>query len=115
MRQPLVAAGHPNELGDVIVPRGQVFIPDGPIDGDPFPGVGLEVEVRQPVALAAPNERAASGLVAADPVEPAGLGVRVVAVFDEVVQGILLSDVVLAAQLCVVLPLHLRRYFVLVG
>ena len=80
--QPLGLSADADEGFDVVVPGGDVRVADGPVDAVAVPGVGLEVEVAQPVALPRPHDRAASHLAPPDPQEGllrvAGVGMLVV-------------------------------------
>ena len=69
LRQPLGLSADADEGLHVVVPGGDVGVADGPVDAVAVAGVGLEVEVAQPVALARPHDRAAPHLAPADPEE----------------------------------------------
>ncbi|MNX84168.1 hypothetical protein D3C86_1159540 [compost metagenome] len=68
--QPLAAAGNAGEALDIIIPGGDVFITDRPVDGDAFFRIGLEIGLRPAIGLTAPEQRAAADMITAEPVEP---------------------------------------------
>ena len=106
MRQPLLLAADADVALHVVVPGRHVLVADGPVDADALLGVRLEVDRAMPVGLARPEQRAAADVIAADPVEPLGLGIGLLVVFDEEVAGVL-SQGVAGALLHRIVGLHL--------
>src|SRR5687767_9694123 len=62
-------ATHPDEPLDVIVPRGNVLVPDRPICSDAIARVRLEVQIAHPIDLPAPDDRLPADLPRTEPVE----------------------------------------------
>jgi hypothetical protein len=88
-----VLAAHADERLDVVVPRLDVLVADRPVDADAFSGVGLEVQVAPPEAVARPEQRAAAHLVAAIPAELLHRVVRMVDVLDKKVLRVLAEQI----------------------
>lgn len=72
LRQAFAGAGDTSEFFDVVIPRGEVGVADGPIDAVAVLGVGLEVEIAPAIGLATPVEGATSHVIAPHPVEAFG-------------------------------------------
>ena len=87
-------SGDAGEFFYVGVPGGDVFVTDGPVDGDAFFGVGFEVDVGEAVALASPHDGFAAYDVGAVPVEAFVFFVEGVVVFEPVFFGPLVVGVV---------------------
>ena len=98
LRQTLGAPADPRESLDVGVPRSDVCVADRPVHAVTVARVGLEVQVAEPVALAAPHDRPSAHLASADPAE--GLvrvgRVRILDVVDEELARHLVAGVALA-------------------
>src|SRR5690606_9467619 len=62
-------AGNAGKFLHVIVPGGQVFIADWPVNGDALAQVGFKILRAQAIALTPPQERAAAHVITAIPVE----------------------------------------------
>jgi hypothetical protein len=60
---------HPHKCFHIRIPGSNVFVANGPVYGNPFPGIGFKVQVAEAVALLSPEQRSATRLVAPDPVE----------------------------------------------
>ena len=80
---PVAVAAHADEALDVRVPRRDVVVADRPVDPVAVALRRGELVVAPALAGAAPDERLAADLVAADPVERLLLHVRVVASFTK--------------------------------
>jgi hypothetical protein len=93
MRDIVPVARDAGEAFHVTVPGGQVRVADGPVDGEPVAGRGLELVVAPPLRLPGPDEGFAAHLVAANPVEGLFLHVGVFLVLHEKVFGGLLEGV----------------------
>src|SRR3954469_10870092 len=85
MRQAFPASLHANELLDIAPPRRHVLVADRPVDAHSFARVRLVVEIAPAKDAAAPHDRLAADLPAANPRErlPFRRRVRVVEVVDE--------------------------------
>jgi hypothetical protein len=90
----------------VVVPGREVGIADRPIDRHAFLLVGLEVEIAQAIALAAPQQRTSAHAIAAEPVEAFHLRVRRVLLVRPCVDVGLFQDVALE---------HVMRLFHRIG
>src|SRR5277367_5964371 len=66
----------------MVVPRRQFLVANRPVDRDPIPGVGLEIEVAEAVALTPPCQGTTTDLIASIPVEPLHLGVGTLLLVD---------------------------------
>ena len=85
--RPQVLAAHANVTLHVIVPRLDVLVADGPVNGDALPCVGAEVQFAPTVAVLAPGDGAPTDVVAPYPVKALGLLVGVVNVLGEKMLG----------------------------
>jgi len=85
LRQPFALAADTDESLDVIVPWRDVRVANRPIDTDALLRVGFKIEIAPAIRLAAPDDRTATDLPAADPHERLGFvgGIRVLLVIDE--------------------------------
>src|SRR5690606_35710671 len=70
LRQPFFLSAYPGEFFNVIVPGRDVLVPDGPVDGDPFPGMGLKIQVAPPVTLSSPHDGSSAHDIGTVPVKP---------------------------------------------
>ncbi len=86
LRQLFGLAAHSDEVLDVVVPRSDVLVADGPINGDLFARIGLKIQVAPAIALPAPHDGPAAHVPAANPqeglVRRRGVGVFLV-VYEE--------------------------------
>src|SRR5262249_43566974 len=78
-----------DELFNVVVPRLNVAVADGPIDRDAVAGIGFKIEIAPAITLPAPHNRAAAYLA---PTNPAiwlvgRRDVRIVFIADEELGG----------------------------
>ena len=94
LRQSFNRSGDARVLLDVVVPRREIRVADRPVDGDALAAVGLEVEIAESVALAAPGQRAAADVIAAIPVEALDLGVRRLLLVHPPVEVLLVERIV---------------------
>ncbi|MBX7122474.1 MAG: hypothetical protein K1X42_10125 [Opitutaceae bacterium] len=78
VRETLLGTTDPGETLNMVIPRRNVGIADGPIDGYTLSGIGLKIQVAQSEAQASPHERSAADLVAAEPLEGLSFGVGIV-------------------------------------
>src|SRR5207245_2788697 len=69
LRQPFGLAAHSDEVLHVVIPRSDVLVADGPINGDPFARIGLKIQVAPAIALPAPHDGPAAHVPAANPQE----------------------------------------------
>ena len=78
-------AGNSDEILDVVVPRHNIGIADGPIDGDPIAKVGFEVQVAPSVNLSAPHDGSPADLSPSNPAERLARrrGIRMLLIADE--------------------------------
>src|SRR6266849_4606537 len=97
--QTLGLAADADEILDVIVPRSNVLVANGPVDSDTLAQIGFEVQVAPAIALAAPHDGAPADMTAANPEK--GLtgigGVGVFEVVDEKLVRVLVADAVTLA------------------
>src|SRR5262245_57577524 len=94
----------------MVIPRRDVGIADRPVDADALALVRREVEVRVAIALPPPRDRPPADMIAADPVEPAHLGVGMLVILDEEVVPLVVDRVAGALLLEIMLvDLGLRR------
>src|SRR6266550_1766156 len=91
-------AADADELLDVRVPRRDVVVADRPIHPVPELLRSHELVFAPALTGASPDDRLAADLITADPVERLLLDVRVVAVLDEEVHGVLAVTRCLADQ-----------------
>ena len=108
LRQALTAAADAGKALDAVVPRRQVLVADRPVHRDAVAGVGLEIELAEPVGLPAPQQRAPADVVAAHPVEALDLGVGILDVVDEPVRRRGMRGVAGAVLLLLLLQVCLR-------
>jgi hypothetical protein len=78
LRQTVAGAADARETLHIIVPGRDVGIADGPVHGNAFFGVGLEIEIAPAVALATPHQRTAADVKAAIPVKTFDFGIGAV-------------------------------------
>ena len=64
-----IIPAHADELFDAVVIGRKLGVSDGPVIAVPIVACGFQLVIRQPVALAAPHNRAASDVAASNPVE----------------------------------------------
>src|SRR5882724_11807219 len=93
LRQVLSATANADETLYMVVPRGQVVVTNGPVDGDAVARIRLEIHRAPPVALAAPRDRTTADLIAAYPVEPLLFDVGIIQFIDEPMLGRLRAHV----------------------
>src|SRR5262245_12268472 len=67
----------------MIVPRRDFGIADRPVDADALAHIGGEIQIAVAIALPAPGYRPPADMIAADPVEAAHLGVRMLVILHE--------------------------------
>src|SRR5688572_19214770 len=75
LRQAFDRSGNAGVSLDVVVPRREIGVANRPVDGDTFLAVRLEIEIAEPVTLAAPCERSATEVITAIPVEAFDLAI----------------------------------------
>src|SRR4051812_25732514 len=85
MREAFAASLHADEFLDVAPPRSHVLVANRPVDTDSFPRVRLVIEITPAKDAAAPHDRLATDLPAANPRERLSFRrrVRVVEIVDE--------------------------------
>ena len=105
LRQPGIFAADADELFNVVIPRRDVSVAYRPVSSYAFSGVGFKIQVAQAETMPRPHQRLAAGLIAAHPVEWLDLVIRMVAVFDEKMLGVLfeIEDVFLNEILFLIL------------
>src|SRR4051812_14389257 len=98
MRQAFAASLDADELLDVAPPRRHVVVADRPVDGDSFAGVRFVIEITPAKDAAAPHDRLATDLPAANPRERLAFRrrVRVVQIVDEELARIFVARAALA-------------------
>ncbi len=94
LRQAFGRTGNPGEPLDMVVPRCQILVPDGPVDRHSVARIRLEIEITQTIALPPPQQRATSDLIATKPVEAANLRVRRILVRGPPVEVLLVERIV---------------------
>src|ERR1700722_9006312 len=70
----------------ISIPGLDIFIPDGPVNGETIPDIGFELIIAPSIALAPPRQAAPSHMIAAKPVETLDLGIWAFTVLAPVVQ-----------------------------
>ena len=76
LREPVARAGDAGMPLDVVVPRRELRVANGPIDRDAVAHVAFEIEIAPAITLPSPQQGAAADVIAAIPVETLDLGVR---------------------------------------
>src|SRR4051812_76063 len=105
MRESFAASLYADELLDVAPPRRHVLVPDRPVDADSFARVRLVIEITPTKHAAAPHDRLAADLPAANPRErfPFRRRVGVVEIVDEELARVLVARAALALDRLVAL------------
>ena len=86
MRQIFFAAADTSEALGIIIPRRDVGVTDRPVDRHAILGVGLKIEIAQPIGLPPPEQRSPANVIAAHPVESLGFRIGIINVVDEPVR-----------------------------
>ena len=99
LRKSFGLAADASVLFDIVVPRLDIFVANGPIDGDAFLEVGFKVQIAPAIALAAPDDGLATDLAAANPGERfVGIGGEgIFQVVDEKLVGVFVAGVITLA------------------
>src|SRR6266849_6116610 len=79
--QTLGLAADADEILDVIVPRSNILVANGPVDSDALAQIGLEVQIAPAIALAAPHDGATADVTAPNP-EKGLAGIRGGGIFN---------------------------------
>src|SRR5229473_2422871 len=69
LRQSFILPCDAYEIFYVVVPRGDVFVADGPVRGDTLSQIGLEIQVAPAIRLPSPHNGSAAHLASANPQE----------------------------------------------
>src|SRR2546421_2126452 len=99
LRQTFSLTADASELFDVVVPRRDVRVANGPIDSDALFQVGLEVQIAPAIALAPPKKRFTADLTPANPGKMlAGIGgIWILDIVHKEFAGILVASVITLA------------------
>jgi hypothetical protein len=99
LRQTFGLAADAGELLDVVIPRGEISVTDGPVDGYSVFQIGFEIEIAPAIALTSPHEGLAADLAAANPGEVFArfAGVGVIDIVDKKLMGEFIAGVVALA------------------
>src|SRR5438270_8458800 len=69
LRKPLGLAADADEILDIVVPRRNILIANGPVNAHVLPQVRFEVQITPAIGLPAPYDRPTANLSSADPQE----------------------------------------------
>ena len=69
LREPLIGAAYAGETFNIIVPRSDILVPDGPVHPKAVLGIRLEIQFAEAIGLTTPKQGASTHMVATHPIE----------------------------------------------